>query len=117
MTKTEDLLLNQGREQIKDKDLLTISEASQWAISYVKKNVTPSNISYLIQYGRVKKYGNDGVTKVSKQELIKYYRSFLGRREINWKAQLGDDINWALSFKFGKAFESTLIKLLLIPIL
>ena len=30
-------------------------EASQWASEYLEKNVTTSNISYLIQYGRIKK--------------------------------------------------------------
>jgi hypothetical protein len=30
--------------------LLSIREASDWASSHLGKNVTPSNISYLIQY-------------------------------------------------------------------
>lgn len=29
--------------------LMTIKEASIWATQYLAKNVTPSNISYLIQ--------------------------------------------------------------------
>ena len=36
-------------------ELLTIKEASVWATSYLKKEVTTSNISYLIQYGRITK--------------------------------------------------------------
>jgi hypothetical protein len=36
-------------------ELLSIKEASQWASEYLEKNVTTSNISYLIQYGRIKK--------------------------------------------------------------
>ncbi|MCR4321464.1 MAG: hypothetical protein NUV74_14145 [Candidatus Brocadiaceae bacterium] len=39
-----------------EKDLLTIKEASAWASGYLKKNVTTLNISYLIQYGRIKKW-------------------------------------------------------------
>ncbi len=35
-------------------ELLTIKEASQWASEYLNKDVTTSNISYLIQYGKVK---------------------------------------------------------------
>ena len=36
-------------------ELLSIKEASLWATEYLDKNVTTSNISYLIQYGRIKK--------------------------------------------------------------
>jgi len=89
------------------RDFLTISEASTWATDYLKKNVTPSNISYLIQYGRVRKFNNNGVAKVSKNELINYYNSFLGEREINWKAELGQDVNWALSFDYLKEADTT----------
>jgi len=35
--------------------LLTIFEASIWASGYIKKNVTPSNIAYLVQYGLIRK--------------------------------------------------------------
>lgn len=92
---------------IENQDLLTISDASKWATEYLKKNVTTSNISYLVQYGRIKKYGSNGSTKVSKKELIKYYDSFLGKREVNWKAELGQDINWALSFDYLKEADTT----------
>ncbi|GHV27085.1 hypothetical protein FACS1894176_08620 [Bacteroidia bacterium] len=36
-------------------ELLTIKEASEWATNHTGKSVTTSNISYLIQYGRIKK--------------------------------------------------------------
>ncbi len=90
-----------------EKDLFTISEASQWATHYLNKNVTTSNISYLIQYGRITKYGEHGATKVSQQELLAYDHSFLGKREINWKAELGNDVNWALSFDYLKEADTT----------
>lgn len=92
---------------VETKDLLTISEASKWATTYLKKNVTASNISYLVQYGRIKKYGNNGNTRVSKKELIKYYDTFVGKREMSWKAELGEDINWALSFDYLKESDTT----------
>jgi len=41
---------------IENKVLMTITEASKWATSFLKKNVTTSNISYLIQYGRIRRY-------------------------------------------------------------
>jgi len=64
-------------------DLLSIKEASEWATNHLGKSVTPSNISYLIQYGRVKKFGSSGNTMVSRIELIHYYKSFNGRRGGN----------------------------------
>lgn len=88
-------------------DLLTIRKASEWASRYTGKKVTPSNISYLIQYGRVKKIGKNGNNYVSKQDLINYYLSFNGKREISWKDKLGDDLNWALSFEQFKESETT----------
>ena len=88
-------------------ELLTIQEASKWATEYLKKQVTNSNISYLIQYGRVKKYTSAGLAKDSKKELLNYYQSYLGKREIDWKAQLGEDINWRLSFDYLKEADTT----------
>lgn len=88
-------------------ELLTIKEASNWAGEYLKKDVTTSNISYLIQYGRIKKHGQDGNTFVNKQELIKYYKSFNGQRESDWKEKLGDDLNWVLSFDYLKERDTT----------
>ncbi|MBI3358569.1 MAG: site-specific DNA-methyltransferase [Nitrospirae bacterium] len=87
--------------------LLTIKEASAWATDHLGKNVTSSNISYLIQYGRIKKIGHNGTTQVSKQELIAYYKSYNGHRELSWKNQLGGDLNWALSFEQYKEAETT----------
>jgi len=88
-------------------DLLSIKEASEWASKHTGKNVTPSNISYLIQYGRIKKMGENGLTQVSKKELEEYYKTYNGHREVSWRDQLGDDLNWALSFEQYKEAETT----------
>lgn len=88
-------------------DLITIKQASSWATDHLNKNVTTSNISYLIQYGRIKKYGDNGSTLISKKELEKYYNSYNKKRETNWREQLGDDLNWALSFDQYKEAETT----------
>ncbi|WP_420264451.1 DNA methyltransferase [Candidatus Magnetominusculus dajiuhuensis] len=88
-------------------DLVTIKEASEWATEHLAKTVTPSNISYLIQYGLIKKLQGNGSTRVSKQELKCYYKSFNGNREHSWKNQLGEDLNWALSFDKYKEAETT----------
>jgi len=92
---------------IETDDLLTIKEASEWATKHLGKTVTTSNISYLIQYGRIKKIGSNRTLQVSKQELINYYKSHNGIREISWKDQLGNDLNWALSFDQYKEAETT----------
>jgi hypothetical protein len=88
-------------------ELLSIKEASKWASEHLKKNVTTSNISYLIQYGKIKKYGNNGTTAVNKYDLISYYNSYNGQRETNWREKLGDDLNWALSFDNLKEKDTT----------
>jgi hypothetical protein len=87
--------------------LFSIKEASEWATSFLGKKVSPSNISYLIQYGRVKKIGNNGTAQVSKEELEKYYKSYNGYREVSWKDRLGEDLNWALSFDQYTEAETT----------
>lgn len=96
------------RTFIMDADaLITIREASKWASEYLNKDVTSSNISYLVQYGKVKKYVDNGTILIQKGELFEYYKSFNGRREIEWKEKLGDDLNWALSFDNLKEADTT----------
>jgi len=80
------------------RDLLSVKEASRWASGYLGKRVTSSNISYLVQYGRIQKYSDNGLVQISKSDLIRYYEGQNGSRESNWKEQLGDDLNWTLSF-------------------
>jgi hypothetical protein len=92
---------------IKDKHLLTIAEASVWATNHLGKNVTTSNISYLIQYGRVKRHEKKGVVFVSVVELNDYYKSYNGFREVVYKEKLGDNLNWALSFDQYKEADTT----------
>jgi hypothetical protein len=78
-------------------ELLNIKQASVWATEHIGKTVTPSNIAYLINYGRVNKIGDNGNVFIAKQDLKEYYETY--QREHSWKKQLGDDLNWALSFE------------------
>ena len=94
-------------EQTIPDDCVSVAEAGRWASERLKREVTPANIAYLIQYGRVQKYKKEGAPAVSKQELLEYYRSFLGRRELDWKDRLGGGINWKLSFDQYKEAETT----------
>ena len=86
-------------------ELLSIKEASIWATEHIGKDVTPSNISYLINYGRILKTEKNGTTLIPKQELIDYYENY--QREDVYKKKLGNDLNWALSFDQYKESETT----------
>lgn len=88
-------------------DLMTIKEASIWASEYIGKNVTTSNISYLIQYGRIPKNGGNGNSYVNRYDLEEYYKSNHETKEDRWKKQLGNDLNWRLSFSEYKESETT----------
>lgn len=76
----------------------TIKEAALWATEYLQRNVSNANISYLINYGKVRKYTRNGVVVIMKDELEQYYQSYHAQRQVEWKDKLGDDLNWALSF-------------------
>jgi hypothetical protein len=89
------------------KELLDIKEASIWATEFLGKSVTPSNISYLINYGRIKKIGNNGGVYVEKNDLREYYRAYKNSREFVWKDKLGGDLNWALSFEQYSESQTT----------
>ncbi|MCP4345126.1 MAG: site-specific DNA-methyltransferase [Desulfobacterales bacterium] len=88
-------------------NLMTIKDASIWASEYIGKNVTPSNISYLIQYGRIPKIGDNGNTFISRHDLEEYYKLHHETKEDRWKKQLGNDLNWNLSFSEYKESETT----------
>lgn len=91
-------------------ELLTIKEASVWASEFLGKKVTPSNISYLVQYGRIKPCSNNTSSRqifVNKSDLVEYYESHIGKREIKWKNKLGEDIDWHLSFEYLKEADTT----------
>ena len=79
-------------------NLLTIKEASQWASGFLKRNVSESNISYLVQYGKVRKHNGGSSIFVDLNDLKRYYDSYRGKREVDWKKKLGNDLNWELSF-------------------
>lgn len=96
-----------SEDMFKTEELLNIKEASIWASEHLGKNVTPSNITYLINYGRIPKLGTNGSILVSKEDLIEYYKAYKNSREDSWKNQLGQDLNWALSFEQYKESETT----------
>ena len=89
------------------RQFISIKEASEWASRLLDREVTTSNISYLIQYGKIKKYGSNGTSLINTDDLKKYYDSYRGKREISWKEKLGDDLNWKLSFDHLREKDTT----------
>jgi len=90
------------------KELLSVGQASQWASDYLDRPVTTSNISYLIQYAKIKKYlDEEKKIKINLNELKEYYDENLVKKQESWKSQLGKDLNWALSFSHLRESDTT----------
>lgn len=97
-----DIAMQQTSQQ-----LLTIKEASRWASGFLKRDISESNISYLVQYGKVKKHNGGNSVFINIADLKNYYDSYWGQREVNWKNRLGNDLNWALSFDYLREKDTT----------
>lgn len=87
--------------------LLTLKEASKWASTFLQRAVSESNISYLVQYGKVRKRNHENTVCVDVGDLRLYYESYRGQREIDWKKKLGSDLNWSLSFDHLRESDTT----------
>jgi len=87
--------------------LLTIREATKWAAKFLNKQVSTSNISYLIQYGRIRKFSENGEVWIDIADLENYYKSYYHTKEDKWKRRLCNDLNWALSFSEYKESKTT----------
>lgn len=80
--------------------LLSVAEASKWATHYLNRSVTNSNIGYLIQYAKITKHIDEsGNVCVNVDELKDYYNRYILTKQERWKARLGEDIDWTLSFE------------------
>lgn len=84
-------------EHVPQELTLTVGEASRWASESVNRRVSPANIQYLVNYGRLVNHGNNGRIMVSLNELKTYYGGQTAWKE-RWKSRLGDGLNWSLSF-------------------
>ena len=87
--------------------LMTLKEASVWASAYLGKQVTASNISYLVQYGRITRQAVNGNVRISQYDLKTYYDTHLDTKAGRWQQKLGKDLNWRLSFSEYKEAETT----------
>ena len=86
-------------------NLCSMKDASRWASAYLNRAVTPSNISYLLQYGVITRHGGNGGPLINLEELKQYYNAHDKRHQ--WKQKLGDDLNWNLSFAEYQEWERT----------
>lgn len=85
---------------------LTLEQASKYASDYANKHVTVSNVSYLIQYGKLQKFSEEGKTLIKRDDLIDYYRK-IKEEEEEIKKMSAKDVNWDLSFSNYKESERT----------
>ncbi len=86
---------------------LSLNEASKWAENYLCRPVTTSNISYLIQYAKIKKYMEQLTIKIDVGELKEYYDENVLKQQEEWKNKLGDDLDWSLSFSNLRESDTT----------
>ncbi len=86
--------------------LLNIRDASIWASEYLQKPVTTSNITYLVNYGRIRKTTDNGGLQIDVNELKEYYDQIYQSKR-HQKNSLEMDINWHLSFDEYQESERT----------
>src|SRR3989338_3316725 len=91
-----------------NKMLVSVQEASSWASEYIGRTVTPTNITYLFQYGKIHKYPDESrKIRVNREELKEYYDKFVIRKQDSWKNKLGKDLDWGLSFDHLREVDTT----------
>lgn len=77
---------------------LTLEEASKWISSLLNRKITKSNLSYLINYGKIAKYTKGKNILVDKEELQQYYENSILKQKEKIREKLEDGIDWNLSF-------------------
>jgi len=89
------------------RETISLKEASKWASNYLDRQVTISNISYLIQYAKLRKYMEGLTININIDELKKYYDEEVVQKQQQWKNKLGNDWNWELSFSNLRESDTT----------
>ena len=87
-------------------DLISIAQASHWSSQHYGREISKSNISYLVTYGRVTSVIQNGKVKVKRSELKQYYDKEFAK-EKRAMQQLAKDINLRLAFSEYKESERT----------
>lgn len=94
-------------EVCNSEDLVSISDASAWASDFLNRNVTNSNIGYLIQYALIRKFSSKGILMVSLSDLKKYYETSKKSNFEQWNRHHDKSLNWTLAFDNYKESETT----------
>lgn len=90
--------------KVSSRNLVNIQEACRWATEFLRREISPTNISYLVQYGKIRRFEQN---LIDLNDLKRYYNSFHGKRELSWKKKLGNDLNWSLSFDHLREKDTT----------
>ncbi len=85
---------------------VNIQEATIIASNLLNKEITNSNISYLIQYGIIDTINQNNTIYLHKEQLYNYFQKQKSKEE-EYKAKFGNEINWTLSFENYKESETT----------
>lgn len=99
--------MSELKKEVFSPGFLTLNEASKWASEYLGRIVTPSNLSYLIQYARIKRYMEGLSIKIDLLELKNYYDREVVKKQEEWKNRLGKDLDWGLSFSHLREADTT----------
>ena len=83
----------------KENAYITVSEAAKWASRYVKKNVTNSNIAYLVNYGKIANCSLDKSKILININELKLYYDNINQQYI--------ELSSPLSFAQYKEAETT----------
>ncbi|MCG2041633.1 DNA methyltransferase [Staphylococcus hominis] len=92
---------------------LTIKEAAQFITEYLNENhkinkiVKPSNVSYLVQYGRINKYKEANRIYVDIEELKEYYDQSIVKKNNILLEKLGRSYNPKLTFSYLSESQTT----------
>jgi len=87
-------------------DLLTLAEASRWSSGYYKREISRSNITYLIAYGRISSVIRNSNIMIYRQELKDYYDAEFAQQRKALE-QLNREINLRLAFAEFREKERT----------
>ena len=85
---------------------ISIAEASLWASRRYERNISRSNITYLVTYGRINSVMRNGSVMVDRAELQRYYDDEMERLRASY-AQLEADVNRRLAFTEHSEKERT----------
>ncbi|MCG1660935.1 site-specific DNA-methyltransferase [Staphylococcus epidermidis] len=92
---------------------LTIKEAAKYITEYLSKThkinkiIKPSNVSYLVQYGRINKYKESNRIYVDVEELKEYYNQSIVKKNNILLEKLGENYNPKLTFSYLSESQTT----------